>query len=335
MERPPAYQPLCRDDEDEIQAQLEEKDGTAWNANSTEIIPTNTRSFVIFLSILLLSLSANVLLVMDNAKLRTARNTGKTVFTGLAFDTPIPYRAMSEYWHPNATDSEMEAAWDTIDTNAIAVALHDDWADSVGLAPSTRFPWDTERSVYYVKGVHDLHCLKLIRKAIVSKHNGDNHTFSLNHIYHCLDGIRQDIMCIADDTPMPASVAHHVGDGQIRQCRDWNNMRTTITLLPLFAFAAGIMAAPTPLRPLPRAVPDLKTVIRNPVPILDEKASLEVPGIVAVKVDLSEISKPLEENLKERAAPAMGETLVDPVHVIGRATPAVDKIIWDPVHVIN
>ena len=66
---------------------------------------------------------------------------------------------MSEYWHPNISDSDMEAAWDAIDTNAMAVALHDDYATSVGLPPSTPFPWDTERTIYYVKGIHDLHCL--------------------------------------------------------------------------------------------------------------------------------------------------------------------------------
>jgi hypothetical protein len=65
---------------------------------------------------------------------------------------------------------------------------------------------------------------KLIRKAIVTKHNAENQTFSLYHIYHCLDGLRQDIMCMADDTPMPAPARHHVGDGQVRQCRDWNQM---------------------------------------------------------------------------------------------------------------
>ena len=64
----------------------------------------------------------------------------------------------------------------------------------------------------------------MIRKAIVSKHNGSNQTFNLHHIYHCLDGLRQDIMCTADDTPMPAPVAHHLGDGQVRQCRDWNKL---------------------------------------------------------------------------------------------------------------
>ncbi|KAH8728983.1 hypothetical protein GQ44DRAFT_608170 [Phaeosphaeriaceae sp. PMI808] len=224
MEGPPRYQPVSREDDEYIRAHLEEKDGTEWDANSTEIIPTNTRSFIIFLSILLLSLSANILLVMQNAKLRIARNHEKTPFSGLEFNTPMAYHAMTEFWNPNSNETDMKAAWDAIDTGPIAVALHDDFAKRAGLPPTTRFPWDTERSVYYLKGLHDLHCLKLIRKAIVSKHNGDETTFSLNHIYHCLDGLRQDIMCMADDTPMPAPSAHQVGDGQVRQCRNWNQM---------------------------------------------------------------------------------------------------------------
>jgi hypothetical protein len=81
MERPPAYQPVCRDEEDQILAELEEKDGISWDSNSTEIIPTNTRSFVAYLSILLLSLSANILLVMDNAKLRISRTPAANGFS--------------------------------------------------------------------------------------------------------------------------------------------------------------------------------------------------------------------------------------------------------------
>ena len=194
MERPPKYQPVSADEEEDILRQLEEeKDGIAWNNNSTEIIPTNTRSFVAFMSLLLLSLSANVLLVMDNAKLRIlTHNAGKTPYSGLTFDTAIPYEPISQFWNPNISAHEMDAAWDAIDTSPVAVALHDDFTRSVGLPPSGRFPWDTERSIYYLKGFHDLHCVKFIRKAIMSKHNEDNQTFDLNHINHCLNGLRQD-----------------------------------------------------------------------------------------------------------------------------------------------
>ncbi|KAL6710960.1 hypothetical protein ACN47E_006835 [Coniothyrium glycines] len=230
MERPPAYQPLCRDEEEDL---LEdgEKDGIAWNNNSTEIIPTNTRSFVFYLSILLLSLAANVLLVMNNAKLRIINDRQFSSYAGLKFDKPTPYHAMSEFWNINSTENDMEAAWDAIDTNAMAIALDDKYASDVGLPASSQFPWDTERSIYYVKGIHDLHCLKLIRKAIVSKHNGREQPFDLYHIYHCLDGLRQDIMCAADDTPMPAPVTRRLGDGQVRQCRDWDKLIAWATRL--------------------------------------------------------------------------------------------------------
>lgn len=249
MERPPKYQPVSADEEEEILRQLEEeKDGIAWNNNSTEIIPTNTRSFVAFMSLLLLSLSANVLLVMDNAKLRISiRNAGKTPYSGLSFDTPIIYEPISPFWNPNITTQEMDAAWDAIDTSPMAVALQDTYAQKVGLPPSGRFPWDTERSIYYLKGIHDLHCVKYIRKAITVKHNGGNQTFDFNHINHCLNGLRQDsesalhyadsladrlitVMCVADDTPMPA-LAEHIGANQVRKCRDWNKMTDWATQL--------------------------------------------------------------------------------------------------------
>ena len=71
---------------------------------------------------------------------------------------------MTEYWHPNASDSDMEAAWDAINTNAMAITLEDGFAKRMSLPPSTRFPWDTERSIYYIKGIHDLHCLVRIHK---------------------------------------------------------------------------------------------------------------------------------------------------------------------------
>ena len=78
---PPAYQPVCSDEQEEISADLEDKGGVSWDSKSTEIIPTNTRSFVVYMSLLLLSLSANILLVMENAKLRIAHIPAKTNYS--------------------------------------------------------------------------------------------------------------------------------------------------------------------------------------------------------------------------------------------------------------
>jgi hypothetical protein len=91
---------------------------------------------------------------------RTETNGGAG---GLSFDTPTTYKPITQYWDPNSTKSEMDAAWDAIDTSPMAVALHDEYVKKVGLPPSGRFPWDTERSIYYLKGLHDLHCIVCIR----------------------------------------------------------------------------------------------------------------------------------------------------------------------------
>ena len=47
----------------------------------------------------------------------------------------------------------------------------------------------------------------------------------LGHAEHCLDALRQDVMCRADDTPMPVgSVPHSLGDGQVMKCRNWDKL---------------------------------------------------------------------------------------------------------------
>ena len=65
---------------------------------------------------------------------------------------------------------------------------------------------------------------KLLRRAIVANQRNQKQLISYDHLFHCLDGLRQDVMCVADDTPMPAAKTHHIGDGQIRLCRDWNKL---------------------------------------------------------------------------------------------------------------
>lgn len=47
--------------------------------------------------------------------------------------------------------------------------------------------------------------------------------YAVGHIAHCLDFLRQDVMCTADDTLMP-SIAQEGGlrKNQIMQCRDWD-----------------------------------------------------------------------------------------------------------------
>jgi hypothetical protein len=45
------------------------------------------------------------------------------------------------------------------------------------------------------------------------------------HIIHCLDNLRQDIICTADDSPRYfTNNGTHSGENQVRFCRDFNQL---------------------------------------------------------------------------------------------------------------
>jgi hypothetical protein len=72
MARDSAYQPVSAGDEEKVYN---------WD-DTTEIIPTHTRSFVFYLSVLFISLSANVLLLLRNASLKSCSpDLGKTIYS--------------------------------------------------------------------------------------------------------------------------------------------------------------------------------------------------------------------------------------------------------------
>lgn len=49
---------------------------------------------------------------------------------------------------------------------------------------------------------------------------------AFEHVLHCLDELRQDVVCHADDTPRYASVdPSGTGLDQTRACKDWNALK--------------------------------------------------------------------------------------------------------------
>ena len=97
-----------------------------------------------------------------------------------------------------------------------------------------------------MNGHHNLHCLvrvpfaillflcaltdgkqRLIRTAYFDYRRALNQSVPFVHINHCLDALRQDIICHADDTPRytTADTLPISGLGQQRQCRDWKRLQ--------------------------------------------------------------------------------------------------------------
>jgi Mycotoxin biosynthesis protein UstYa len=57
--------------------------------------------------------------------------------------------------------------------------------------------------------------------------------YDFNHVLHCLDSLRADVLCAADDTPI--AVGNQPNDGpqlqvQTRKCRDWGHLEEFVTM---------------------------------------------------------------------------------------------------------
>jgi len=173
-------------------------------------------------------LAGNGWLFLQNQELKKEVSKGKSRFAGLTYDTPVQYHNATDYWRPGPEGNKTleDELWNNMNLDPIVVALSDSYAKAHDLPISVfRFPWDSSKGTYYLKAFHDLHCLKIMRRSFVDYQRGNEQIIPQGHILHCLDALRQDVMCSADDTPMPGvEFPHEVGNGQIRMCRNWDRL---------------------------------------------------------------------------------------------------------------
>lgn len=88
----------------------------------------------------------------------------------LQANVEIPYQYKTDYSGENETLAN--ELWEAINsTSAGAVALDHHWAASKGLIRAQNFPWDTEKGIYYVQGIHDVHCVASSIMADFSRSN--------------------------------------------------------------------------------------------------------------------------------------------------------------------
>lgn len=75
---------------------------------------------------------------------------------------------------------------------------------------------------------HQLHCLASIRVAFFAARKGqplEEVGTNEEHIKHCIDILRQYVMCYADTTT--EGVNRTSGYGVPRECRDWNQIKAS------------------------------------------------------------------------------------------------------------
>lgn len=142
-------------------------------------------------------------------------------YAGLQRTRVEPYVRQTQYSSDNET---LQAQlWHNINVNYGVVALSDEWAAQHDLRTAQRFPWDVTKGVYILHGFHNLHCIKIIYISLYEYRHGQVQSRAWHHVSHCLDALRRQIMCDADDTPRATERRAEVvsGVGQHRKCRDW------------------------------------------------------------------------------------------------------------------
>lgn len=106
----------------------------------------------------------------------------------------------------------------------------------IPVCPSTSWP-DTTRSTAWCVRLHLLSLFqalarltkskqKKIRRWIVATERNSTRIDNWHHILHCLDTLRQNILCEADDTPLynTQMEGKQAGPDEVRHCRSWDEM---------------------------------------------------------------------------------------------------------------
>ncbi|KJZ79187.1 hypothetical protein HIM_01338 [Hirsutella minnesotensis 3608] len=175
--------------------------------------------------LLVLSLTANVFLALK-LQPRPALREGDcgSEHAGLKRDVPIQISHDTDYTNDNLT--AVTKLWEKLSGDPGVVALRQEYVKEKRLPHALRFPWDEDKGVYLLQGFHNLHCLRTLFRYVMYTEQGLPQHIALSHALHCLDQLRQDVICNADDTPRYAGFQDPpgTGSGQVRMCRDWSKL---------------------------------------------------------------------------------------------------------------
>jgi len=134
--------------------------------------------------------------------------------------------AHTQYSHPPLSNNTLrDELWSNIQYDRGMVFVDEDTVFRLGLEEARTFPWDPSKRVYFMNIFHQLHCLRGMYEAFTYIHNGGA-LEDYEHWVHCLDALRQDVICVADDGLLSVDEPHvrEVGDGHVRQCRNFSKL---------------------------------------------------------------------------------------------------------------
>ncbi|KAK7752076.1 hypothetical protein SLS62_006042 [Diatrype stigma] len=185
--------------------------------------PCTWKTHKVLILLFSISIITNILLIVDIIHSTTTADPPST-YANLRRTREEPYVLVTQYSSDNETLQDQ--LWYDINVDAAVVALSDEWAAGHDLRTAQRFPWDQTKGIYILHGYHNLHCLKIIYISLSEYRRDAPQTRSWHHISHCLDALRRQVLCDADDTPRATDRRAEVVSGllQHRRCRRWEDL---------------------------------------------------------------------------------------------------------------
>ena len=86
----------------------------------------------------------------------------QSLYVGLERETPVPWRDHTMFKNPNRSISD--AAREDWIVDPGIVALPNNWVKGKMLPQAQHWPWDEDKGLYLLQGLHDIHCLVRICK---------------------------------------------------------------------------------------------------------------------------------------------------------------------------
>ncbi|KAF6840965.1 hypothetical protein CMUS01_03738 [Colletotrichum musicola] len=148
------------------------------------------------------------------------------------FDSKSPYYiAEDTFFDLNKTRSTVQKLKSLHNSSNVLVnGNYADWKRPDGnltkLPPY--FSTVSYRQTYIIRSFHQMHCWISIAEEYGHRVHNVSSQWAPQHVAHCLNAIREAIMCLADATPMSyvnGFGVGHVTDDQQFMCRDWSALR--------------------------------------------------------------------------------------------------------------
>ncbi|KAH8807288.1 hypothetical protein F5884DRAFT_880186 [Xylogone sp. PMI_703] len=228
------YSPTEQDDIESV----DHVHSTTWKKSTWDFSLFWMLKVMLVLFLLLFTILGTFSMFYSQLKDSRAVTTAKADGYGFFPDLPMIQTKFADEGDYLRFDEVGDKAWDAMIPNG-AGYVRVPYPRQYGLNPSVPYGINDseEAEIFQASVVHQLHCLGALRYVLQAYKKGEilnNKYDSIPHMTHCLNNLRQGILCASDPTLTFAQPklledgtyeGKYQGIGAVHQCRNWEATR--------------------------------------------------------------------------------------------------------------